>query len=276
MNNELIINFTPTGIIPTKDMTPYVPVTPEEIIEDVSNACELGITIVHLHVRDKNGVPTLDPSIYRDIILEIRKKHDVVICVSLSGRLENNIDKRIAPLLISGKAKPDMGSLTLSSLNFNHTESVNSPSTIISLALKMKELGIVPELEVFDVGMSNYMKYLLKKEILTYPFYVNIILGNVACSQADPLHLGVILHEIDLSKGKWAVGGIGDYQLPMNALAIAIGGGVRVGIEDNIYLDDSRNVCATNLQLLERVHRLSEIHHRKIMSPSSFKKYFGI
>ena len=138
---NLIVNFTPTGMIPTKEMTPYVPISVNEIVEDVHEAIELGITMVHLHVRDqKTGMPTYKGEIYQDIIENIRQfSREVVVCVSPSGRFFNEFEKRSEPLQLSGGAKPDMGSLTLSSLNLNFGESINTPEMIQSLAREIKE-----------------------------------------------------------------------------------------------------------------------------------------
>ena len=116
---NVIINFTPTGMIPTKAMTPHVPLTPREIIEDVHQAFEIGISMVHLHARDEqSGKPACKAEIYSDIIAGIRRfSSDLVICVSLSGRTFSEFEKRVEPLSLEGNIKPDMGSLTLSSLN---------------------------------------------------------------------------------------------------------------------------------------------------------------
>lgn len=196
--NDLIINFTPTGMIPTKEVTPFVPILESEIVEDVFKAWELGITMVHIHARNpKTGESSNDIEIYGNIIEGIRSfAPDLVICVSLSGRIFKEFKDRAAPLELEGRLKPDMGSLTLSSLNFNKQASINEPKTIIDLAQRMKELGIMPELEAFDVGMLNYAKYLIKKEIISAPYYFNLIFGNIACAQADLLHAGIMVNDL--------------------------------------------------------------------------------
>ena len=254
-------------------MTPHVPMSTSEIIDDVLKASELGITMVHLHAREEDsGEPTYKKEIYAEIIGGIRK-HDpeLVICVSLSGRNFCELAQRSDPLSLEGPLKPDMGSLTLSSLNFNATASVNSPKMVQNLASKMKEKGIVPELEVFDIGMINYAKYLEKKGLITAPFYFNLLFGNIACSQANLLHTGVMLN--DLPEGAlWSLAGIGNEQLKMNSLAIAFGGGVRVGLEDNIWWDTQRTRLASNIELLHRIHQLAEVNYRSIMHPSEFRK----
>lgn len=274
---DLIVNFTPTGMIPTKSMTPHVPVTPSEIAEDVHEACEIGITMVHLHARDEvSGEPTYKAEVYGRIIEKVRQfAPDLVICVSLSGRNFPELEKRSEPLQLTGGLKPDMGSLTLSSVNFNRTASISEPETIQGLARIMQERGILPELEAFDAGMINYAKYLEHKGLLTPPHYFNLLLGNVACAQADLLHLGVMVR--DLPPGAlWSVAGIGDAQRSMNAIGIASGGGVRVGLEDNIWYDSRRTKLARNAELVRRVHALAEANERPVMQPAALRGLLGL
>ena len=168
---KCIVNFTPTGMIPTKRMTPFVPVAVSEIIEQVLEAAEIGITMVHLHARDEqSGEPTYKAELYGEIIAGIRQFcAELVICVSLSGRNFSEFEKRADPLAMEGELKPDMGSLTLSSVNFNKQASMNSPDMIQALAREMKRRGIMPELEAFDTGMINYAKYLESRGLLEPP-----------------------------------------------------------------------------------------------------------
>jgi 3-keto-5-aminohexanoate cleavage enzyme len=264
---ELIVNFAPTGMVPTKAMTPYVPIDPEEIAEQVQQAYEIGITLAHLHARDEaSGAPTYKKEVYSRILEKIRRFcPELVICFSLSGRNFNTFEFRSEAI----ELRPDMGSLTLSSLNFPNQSSVNDPEMIRKLALKMKEYGVHPELEVFDLGMLQYAKYLIEKQILEAPYYVNIIAGNIAGLQATPAHLGQAIQ--DLPPGAWwALGGIGRQQLDANTIAIASGGGVRVGLEDNIYYDLQRRILATNADLLKRVHNIANMFERPVMSPKTF------
>jgi uncharacterized protein (DUF849 family) len=274
---ELIINFTPTGMIPTKEMTPHVPVTVTEIIEAVHQAVEIGITMVHLHARENgSGIPAYKKELYGSIIEGIRQfSKDLVICVSLSGRNFKEFEQRSEPLQLEGDLKPDMGSLTLSSLNFNNMASVNSPDMINALAAEMKRRNILPELEAFDAGMINYAKYLEKKGLLEAPHYFNLLLGNIACAQADILHAGVMINDLP-ENSYWSLAGIGNAQLQMNALAIAFGGGVRVGLEDNIWYDSVRTRLATNADLLRRIHHLAEANERSIMAPSRLRYLLGL
>ncbi|WP_422351717.1 3-keto-5-aminohexanoate cleavage protein [Flagellimonas sp.] len=277
MGENLVVNFTPTGMIPTKEMTPHVPVVVPEIIDQVLEASELGITMVHLHARDaKTGVPTYKKDIYGQIIEGIRKyEPELVICVSLSGRNFSEFEKRSEPLFLEGSLKPDMGSLTLSSLNFNATASTNSPEMIQKLAKAMLDRGIVPELEAFDIGMINYAKYLAKKGLIQPPFYFNLILGNIACAQANLLNAGVMINDLP-EQSHWSLAGIGNAQLKMNSIGIAMGGGVRVGIEDNIWYDTKRTKLASNKDLIQRIHTLAQANERKIMPPSELRQHLQL
>jgi uncharacterized protein (DUF849 family) len=274
---DLIVNFTPTGMIPTKEMTPHVPITPGEIIEDVHRAVDIGITMVHLHARDAaTGKSTYKAQVYGEIIAGIRSfSKDLVICVSLSGRDISEFERRAEPLQLEGDLKPDMGSLTLSSLNFNHVASINSPQMIQMLANEMKSRGILAELEAFDAGMINYAKYLENKHILEPPHYFNLLLGNIACAQADLLHVGIMIRDLPRNSF-WSLAGIGNYQLTMNSVAVVSGGGVRVGLEDNIWFDKARTKLATNSDLLRRIHRLAESSERKVMSPCRLRDLLNL
>lgn len=274
---DVIINFTPTGMLPTKAMTPHVPLSASEIIEDVHRAHEIGITMVHLHARDEaTGAPAWQAVHYARIIEGVRAfSRDLILCVSLSGRDFKTFAQRSDVLGLEGSAKPDMGSLTLGSLNFNTQASVNEPDMIQALAREMLARGILPELEVFDAGMINYARYLEKKGLLRPPHYFNLIVGNIACAQPDLLHVGVMVR--DLPPGSfWSIGGIGNAQLPMNLLGIAAGGGVRVGLEDNIWLDAGRTRLATNADYLRRIHDVINTTGRHPMTATNMRRHLGL
>ena len=226
---NLIINYTPTGMIPSKELTPLVPITVSEIIEDVHRVLEIGITMVHLHARSETtGTTTCKAEVYEKMISGIRKfSRELIICVSLSGRAFPEFEKRAEPLKLEGEVKPDMGSLTLSSLNFNREASISTPEVIQNLVIEMRQRNIMPELEAFDAGMINYAKYLEAKGLLESPHYFNLILGNIACAQADLLHAGIMIRDLP-HDSFWSLGGVGDAQLMMNSIGIASGGGVRV------------------------------------------------
>lgn len=269
--SKIIINFTPTGMIPMKSDTPYVPVSVQEIVSEVKEAVKLGITMVHLHARDEQGLPSSDKAIYAQIIQGIREfAPELIICVSTSGRLHHDYETRSQVLTLEGNLKPDMASLTLSSLNFNKTASISTPDTILGLAKLMKDKGIQPELEVFDLGMANMIRYLIKKDLIKAPYYVNLILGNIASAQADLLPIGLLINDLP-DEAFVSIGAVGNEQLKANALAIALGYGVRVGLEDNYWYDTERTVLATNMSLLKRIHTLIEAHQHTLMSSEELR-----
>jgi uncharacterized protein (DUF849 family) len=273
---KLIVNLAPTGMIPTKEMTPHVPMSATEVAQDVVACASIGITSVHLHARDAGGCPTYLKAVYARMIEEIRGRlPEAVICVSCSGRDFPDFEQRAEVLELDGDLRPDLASLTLSSLNFPRSASVNSPEVIRRLAETMRDRGIKPELEVFDLGMANYARYLVDKGVLEPPLYANVFLGNVATAQATLLELGILI--ASLPDGCfWSVAGIGATQLPMNAVSIACGGGVRVGLEDNIWDDEGRTRLATNAGLVERIAALGRIHGREIMTPQEFRDLVGL
>jgi 3-oxoadipate:acetyl-CoA acetyltransferase len=256
---KFILNFTSTGMIPTREMCPDVPIQPQEIIDQVVEAAEMGANMVHLHARDpKTERPTYRKEVYAEIIGGIRRQcKDLVLGVSTSGRDWPEIEKRSEVMDLDGELKPDFASLTLSSLNFNKQASINTPQTIQALAAKMKKLGIRAELEAFDLGMINYAKYLIKKKLLDPPYYFNLILGNIACAQANMMSLGLMVRE--LPEGSlWSAGAVGNPQLKINVMALLSGGGVRTGLEDNIWFDEDRTRLASNRDIVERVLQVAK------------------
>ena len=228
--------------------------------------------MVHLHARAGDGKPTFEKEIYGEIISRIREvDRELILCVSTSGRDWTEFEKRSACLELTGKAKPDMASLTLSSLNFNRQASINSPEMIQMLAKKMLDKGIRPELEAFDIGMINFAKYLLKKKLINPPCYFNLILGNIASAQANILNLGLMINELP-KNSYWVVGGVGDSQLMMNINGMVNGGGVRVGLEDNIWLTPKRDKLASNTDLLKRIYSIAQNLDLKIATPAQVRR----
>ena len=274
---ELIVNFCPTGMIPTKAMTPHVPITPAEVIEDACRALELGVAIVHLHARELDGTPTYRGEIYEEMILGIRGHFsDAIICVSCSGRNFPELERRSEVLELTGAARPDLASLTLTSLDFPTGTSQNAPDMVIALAERMLERGIKPELECFDFGMINAANMLIGKGLLgDGPHYFNLLLGSRYSVPATARHLSNMVE--DLPPGSlWSAAGIGLFQLPMNVLAIAMGGHCRVGLEDNIYHGFNRGELATNEGLVERVANISEGFGRPLAGSSRARALLGL
>jgi uncharacterized protein (DUF849 family) len=274
---ELMVNFCPTGMIPTKAMTPHVPITPDEVIEDACGALELGVAIVHLHAREADGSPTYRGEIYEKMILGIRRHFsDAVICVSCSGRNYPEFEQRSEVLELTGAARPDLASLTLTSLDFPTGTSQNAPDMVLALGEKMVARGIKPELECFDFGMISAANMLISKGLLGEPpYYFNLLLGSRYSVPATARHLSNMLEDLP-SDSVWSAAGIGLFQLPMNTLAIAMGGHCRVGLEDNIYHGFNRSELATNLGLVARVKLLAESFGRRLASPARARELLGL
>jgi uncharacterized protein (DUF849 family) len=272
----LIINLAPTGMVPRKAMTPHVPESVEEILEDVHACSELGVSIVHVHAREDDGSPTHRAEAFAPIVEGIRRLDpDLVVCVTCSGRRVGDFERRAEVLELSGDAKPDMASLTLGSNNFRHEVSANPPEVIEGLAARMRERRIRPELEAFEPGMVQFGRHLERKGLIEAPCYVNVLLGNVATSPLAPGSLAAFLALMPDS-WTWAAGGFGGDQLGANLMAIAAGGHVRVGLEDNIWWDRERTEPATNAMLVERVQQLAELAGRPIATPGQVRERLGL
>jgi len=269
---NLIINVCLTGIVPTKDVNPYVPITPKEIAQDARKVYDLGASMVHIHARDKDGQPSSKKEIYKEIIDRIRDKcEDLVIVVSTSGRRTRDIKQRMNVLELDGYHKPDMASLTLGSMNFKDDTGINSPETILSLLTSMNSSGIRPELEIFDTGMANYAKYLFEKGHLEGRHYSNLILGSLGTMPATPKnlsHLVEALHENLI----WAATGVGRFAFYVQCLSLAMGGHIRVGIEDSIFMDEEKRQVATNEKLVSRIVRVAEAMGRRLGTPRDVRK----
>jgi 3-keto-5-aminohexanoate cleavage enzyme len=257
-------------------MSPHVPLQPEEIVRDVIAAAELGLTIAHIHARDESGQPTHCREIYARIIGGIREQQpDLVICVSCSGRISRNIDERTEVLDLTGDLRPDMASLTLSSLNFSRQASVNAPEDVRELAQRMLDRGILPELEVFDLGMVNLISYLSERGLIRPPVYANLLFGNVATAQANLTEIAALCSRLQAGM-TWGVAGLGAAQMPMMVLGVGWAPAVRIGLEDNLWIDRDRTQLATNVDLVRRVHALAGAVGRPIMSSLEFRQRFGL
>ena len=271
----LIVNLALTGMVPIKAITPHVPITVAEILDDAARCAELGASMIHVHARDVDGVPTSEADAFAPIIEGIRRIDPaLLVCATCSGRLVNTVEARGAVLDLEGDAKPDMGSLTLGSNNFVQQASVNAPETIKGLAARMRARGIRPELEVFEPGMLGFGRYLVERGLVEEPCYVNILLGNLGTAPATPGMLGAFLALVPPA-WTWAVAGIGRHQLKANMMAIAAGGHVRVGLEDNVWWDRARTRLATNVELVRRVRQLAEIAERPLATPAETRALLG-
>jgi uncharacterized protein (DUF849 family) len=259
-------------------MSPHVPLNHQEIVDEVGRALELGVQMVHLHARDAAGRPTADPEPYGRMIEAIRQLNggsEIILCVTTSGRADPEFEPRSRVLDLDGAMKPDMATLTLSSLNFPQQASINSPETIRALARRMRERNILPELEIFDLGMANFLTVLQREELVPGQGYVNILLGNIAGAQANPLGFAA-LNAVLPAKMVVGVAGIGRDQLPANVLGLLWADGVRVGIEDNLWQDVARTIPASNDSLIRRMLTLANTFERPLMTRLALRHRLGL
>jgi uncharacterized protein (DUF849 family) len=272
----LIVNLASTGMVPTRADNPAVPEAPEEIADDIVRCAAAGATIAHVHARDPEGRPTHRQEVFRGIVARVRARApEMVICVTTSGRVVRSLEQRAEVLDLDGAEKPDMASLTLGSMNFPRQASLNEPKVIHALADRMKERGIVPELEVFDMGMLDYAKYLIERRVLQEPFYFNFLLGSLGTLAATPLNLSLLAQAVPAG-ATWAAAGIGRFQLPANAMAVTMGGHVRIGLEDNLFMDAAKTEPATNLALVERIVGVARAIGRPVASPREARERIGL
>jgi 3-keto-5-aminohexanoate cleavage enzyme len=272
----LIINVCLSGAVPTKDITEFVPISEEEIIKNAISVYDAGARIVHIHAFDKKGAPTWKADVYERIIKGIRKERsDLLCCVSCSGRHWQEFEKRSEVLHLSGSAKPDLASLSLGSLNFANGPSINSVDMIIQLTETMKKKKILPELEVFDLGMISFAVYLERKGYLSGRKYFNFMLGSLGQIPATIGNLSTMIKSLP-ENSIWSAAGLGNFQLPMNVAALVAGGGIRVGIEDNYYFDFERKKLASNLDLVNRIVRLANELERQVATPAEARQMLGL
>ncbi|HNX97721.1 MAG TPA: 3-keto-5-aminohexanoate cleavage protein [Candidatus Aminicenantes bacterium] len=271
-----MINLAPTGIVPSRRENPHLPVTPAEIAADVERCFAAGARVFHLHARTVDGEATCRREVFADIVSRvIQAVPQAIIGVSTSGRRFPSYQDRCEVLDLEGELKPDLASLTPGSMNFPREASVNEPETIARLAAAMHERGIVPELEIFDFGMLDFVHYLIGKGILRPPFVFNLLLGSLGTLAATPLNLALLTERLPAG-AFWSAAGIGRFQFAMNALGTASGGHVRTGLEDNLFLDEDRLRLATNAGLVERIARLAEAQGRPLATPEQARQLLGL
>lgn len=269
---KVIINAAVTGCVLTRNDNPNLPVTPAEIAAEGRRLRDAGAAILHVHARKPDGTPASGAAAYVEVVELVRRAcPDLICCVSLTGRFDQDIARRAEALC----AKPEMASLSLGSMNFPGGPSVNSPEAIRELARLIYESGAVPEFEVFEAGFINYANYLIQRKELRPPYYFNLIFGSLGAAPLDLLGMG---HMVALLPpgAIWAAGGIGRYQLDANLMALAAGGHVRVGLEDNPCMDRARKVPADNVRLVERIVRIARDIGREPASPDEARAIIGL
>lgn len=268
----MVVTVALTGAVPTKADNPNVPVSPEEIAEDAVRCADAGASVVHVHVRDETGSPVHRRDLYEAAIAAIRaKRPDLVICATTSSRVGAGLAARMTALELDPEVRPELASLTLGSFNFPRTPSVNPPAEIETLLTRMSEQGVVPEFEVFELGMVNTLWSLADKGLVTGTPVVNVILGSLG---AAPAFVGDLAHIVDRLpvNAMWAAGGVGIFQRPMVIAAAVMGGNVRTGLEDN----PSSPGPTTNLDAVVLAARAAELAGRTVATTEETRRLFGL
>ena len=268
--NKLIITAALVGAEVTRQEQPHLPLTPSEIADAAHDAWLAGASIVHLHARKPDGTSTQSATVFAEIIRLIRQRCDVIIQVSTGGAVGMTAAERLEPVTL----KPEMATLTTGSVNFGGDIFVNSPADIEQFAKTIQQVGVKPEIEVFDSGMITTALRLVKMGLLTPPLHFDFVLGVPG---AAPATLKTLLHLVEIlpSDASWSVAGIGAAELPLALHATLMGGHVRVGFEDNIFF--RKGVLAeSNAQLVERVARLSREVGREVASPAEARIMLGL
>jgi 3-keto-5-aminohexanoate cleavage enzyme len=272
--DKIIITVAVVGSMPTKDMNPAVPYSPQEIVEAAVSSHRAGAAIAHIHVRDPvTGKPSYELELFREVLDGIRERCDMLVNLSTSGLFmdpSDAIKQRLQPISL----KPDLCSLDIGSMNFSDRVFCNPPGWGETAAKSMRENGVKPELEVFDAGHTAQALDLLAKKLIGDPPYFQICMG---------VRWGIegTAENLLFMKGKlpphaiWSVLGVGRAQLPMITMGILLGGHIRVGFEDNLFL--RKGVPASsNAQIVEMAADLAGRLGREIATPAEARQILGI
>lgn len=269
ITDKLIITVAPTGSVPTKKDTPYVPITPKEIIECALRCEDEGASILHIHVRDQGENPSDALELFQEVVEGLGKRSDLILQISTGGRAGTDLESRMRRLQV----RPEMASLTTGSVNFPSAAYVNPPDLIEGLALEMKRLKIKPEMEIFDVSMIYNALLLRDQGLVSEPLHFNFVMGLRGAIPSTIEHL-VYFSRCLPSGSTWTVSGIGAAQLRLGIHAILMEGHVRVGLEDNIY--HRKGELATNEGQVRRIAYLSWEMGREVATPEDARKILGL
>jgi len=271
MGEKAIVTCAVVGAEVTREGNPAVPYTPAEIARAAVEAWREGAAVVHLHARFEDGRPSQEGRHFREIVDCIRGAgSDVVLQCSTGGAVGMTVDERLGSLV----AGAEMATLNLGTMNFGDEVFLNSRPDIVRIARRIRERGLVPECEVYDAGMLETLRWLLARGELVRPYHVQFVLGVPGGMGAGERNLRFLLEGMPEAV-HWSVAGIGRHEFPMAELALSLGGHVRVGLEDNLYL--SRGVLAKgNHELVAEAARLAGRAGRPLASPDEARRILGL
>lgn len=261
MSEELLITAAVNGAETHRRQTPYVPYTPAEIAEEAERCRHSGAAMVHVHGRTPDGEATQDRQTYRRILQAIRDRTDVLVQFSTGGAVGMDIEERIEALDL----KPDMATLTTGTVNFGDGVFMNSLPQIRTVAERLKTHGVRPEIEIFDTGMVDTALRLVDEGLLDAPLHFDFVLGVPGGMGGRAENLEFLVSMIP-SESTWSVAGVGRHELPLAKKAIEMGGHVRVGLEDNIYVSKGE-LAKGSFELVEKVVEMGRAEGRDPMGP---------
>jgi uncharacterized protein (DUF849 family) len=271
---KTIISVATTGAWPTKKDNPNVPLTPKEIAEDVFACYEAGAAIAHLHMRDDNGAGTMDINKFRETVELIKARKDIPIVLNLttSGAINASDESRMAHIK---ELKPELASYDCGSMNWMHMAVfLNTPPFLEKLGTVMQEYTIKPEIEIFDAGMVYNALYYLKKGVLKAPLHFQFVLGAAGGMTATIENL-VFLKSLIPTDCTWAALGIGKGHVPILLATLAMGGHLRVGMEDNIMYGPGQ-LAESNAQLVRRAADFIRLAGNEVATPAEAKQILSI
>jgi 3-keto-5-aminohexanoate cleavage enzyme len=266
----MVITAAMVGAETTREQTPYLPITAEEIAEDAVKCREAGAAMVHLHVRTPDGKPSQDAELFRAAIRAIRKRTDILIQTSTGGAVGMGVDERCGPLTLTGEDRPDMATLTTGTVNFGPDVFWNPRPLVRDIAKRIRALGLKPEIECFDVGMIDEANVLAKEGLVDLPAHYDFVLGVPGALSAREDALDFMIKSLP-EGSTWTVAAMGRHQLPFVELAAERGGNARVGLEDNIYV--SKGVLAKgNWELVAEAAKRAKAKGRTLATPEEARK----
>lgn len=276
VENRVILTVACTGAWPQKSDTPYIPLTPEDQADEIVRCCEAGASIAHIHVRDEESQASMDFDQFAETVRLVRARCDIVINLTTSGGLGLSDDIRMKPFQL---LRPEMASFDAGTMNWAHsTIFENSPRFLEKLAVSMNECQVKPEFEIFDAGMIYNVLYYMKKGLIEGNPHFQFVLGAPGGMTAEVRNLMFLLDTCKQHLGDnftWSALGIGRGHLPVVLAALALGGNVRVGMEDNI-LYRKGELAQSNTWFVERVKRLAAEVDKTIATPDETRAMLGL
>ncbi len=271
--DKLIITAAITGSRIPRSRTPYIPITPEEIMCSAVECWKAGASIVHIHVRNpKTGIGTQDMDLFRQVIEPLREKTNLILCLTTSGIPGYNLPTKERLQVLN--LKPELASLDAGSINLGDSIFVNTPEFLEEAAQRMREKSVKPELEIFDVGMIVTCLRMRERGFFDDPLHFQFVLGTPWGSPGTPRSLFHMCEMIP-EDATWSVIGVGKVHLPMSMMALCMGGHIRVGMEDNIYYRRDQLV-RKNAQFVERIVRIAGEYGREIASPDEAREILSL